>query len=124
MNFTKISKYSIFILLISNFFCISSRASTMPVIYTLDLRMTNDLASEMQYDIHHVAVCIQALVNREAPRVFILFSKQDAKLLAILHENGGLCENWSIKNVGDIFKLYDIFKDKIKGIVRACPSFR
>lgn len=93
------------------------QAANMPAMYVLDLRGIKTLTPEKQYDIQHAAVCIQALVNRDASRVFLVFSDKDLALLKILREKDGLCENWTVKPVANIFKLYDIFKENVKGVV-------
>ena len=89
-----------------------------PTIYHLDINdFGTNLTAEQQYDLRHVAICVQGLANRQAPRVFINFITEDELWLTRLQEPGGLCENWYLVNVSSVQELVTIFSDHINGVV-------
>lgn len=98
-------------------------ASALPEILVLDMRYTNNLSAAQRYDHRHVAVCLQGLANRDAPRVFLMFDNQDPTWLARLREPGGLCDGWSVRYLSDIYQLFDKSNicDRFKGVVAYSP---
>ncbi|MCE5197408.1 MAG: hypothetical protein ABFD54_00475 [Armatimonadota bacterium] len=93
-----------------------------PVIYHVDLRYTLTMASAAEcYDIRHTAVCVQGLVNRESPRVFLSFSNDDIAWLDRIREAGGLCEGWEVKAI-TYEQLFTIFRHYINGVVFYDPD--
>jgi hypothetical protein len=88
-----------------------------PTIYHWDLRYTSSFDYKLQYDTRHAAVCIQGIVNRDAPRLFLTFNDYDLIWLNRLTEPGGLCEGWNIFTINDITDCMAIFGHYIKGIV-------
>ncbi|RLA38099.1 MAG: hypothetical protein DRQ64_09205 [Gammaproteobacteria bacterium] len=86
---------------------IATRAigGTLPTIYHLDLQYTSGLPDDERYDERHVAVCLQGLANREAPRVFLGFHSTDNIWLTRLQESGGLCEGWTLQNLQSIEEI-------------------
>src|ERR1044071_2985300 len=65
-------------------------AASRPTIYTFDLRSTIGLPDATRWDIYHASVCLQGLVNRQAPRVFLLDSSSEDTWRNRLTEVGGL----------------------------------
>ncbi|HBG27678.1 MAG: hypothetical protein A2Y10_10250 [Planctomycetes bacterium GWF2_41_51] len=85
-----------------------------PTIYVLDLNYIHYMANGPRYDIAHVASCVQGLVNRDAPRVFIKIWNDPWYDRVV--ESGGLCEGWKTTDIG-LGALIDLFRDRINGVV-------
>jgi hypothetical protein len=99
-------------------FTTSLKNPAKPTIYHLDINdFGTNLTAEQQYDLRHVAICVQGLANRVAPRVFIPFIAEDQLWLTRLQEPGGLCEDWHLVNVNSVQELVTIFSDTINGVV-------
>ncbi|NLX13586.1 MAG: hypothetical protein GXY44_08035 [Phycisphaerales bacterium] len=93
-----------------------------PTIYVLDMRPSSKLSAESRYDLRHAGVCIQGIANRDAPRAFILFMKEDAWWLERLREPGGLCEGWPVVTLPDFDAWLAHFRDRIQGVVLYDPA--
>ncbi|MCE5200362.1 MAG: hypothetical protein ABFD54_13390 [Armatimonadota bacterium] len=92
-------------------------SAAKPVIYHVDLTYAMNLSMAEFYDIRHTAVCLQGIVNRESPRVFISFYPNvEDDWLDRLKETGGLCEGWEVRNI-TYQQLFTIFRHYIKGLV-------
>ncbi|MCE5315601.1 MAG: GxGYxYP domain-containing protein [Armatimonadota bacterium] len=87
-----------------------------PVIYYVDLRYTENLSKTECYDIRHTAVCLQGLVNRESPRVYISFYDNDVTWLDRIRETGGFCEGWEVRTI-TFQQLFKMFRHYINGLV-------
>ena len=93
------------------------------VIYSWDLRYASSLSPSEAYDIRHAAACIQGLVNRGAPRLFLNFQDgaptmaSDSLWLERLREPGGLCEGWGFYRITGIDECIQLFDDYIDGVV-------
>ena len=98
-------------------FTTSYYAVTRPSIYKFDVRFANSWLRDEQYDLHHTLVSIQGLVNREVPRVFLIFDAQDEIWLNRLVEPGGLCEGWNIHTISDTLDYINFFSEYIEGVV-------
>jgi|GEM_PF-753861 len=99
-----------------------TRASAnKPIIYVVDLRYTESLSKPECYDIRHSAVCVQGLVNRESPRVFLTLSDADAKWLDRIREPGGLCEGWEVRYL-TFQQLFTFFRHYIRGVIFYDPD--
>ncbi len=97
-------------------------AETLPTLYHLDLKYTSSLSAAERYDIRHVAVCLQGLANREAPRVFLGFHSTDDVWLTRLREPGGLCEGWSLYDVQSMEEYIAIFSRYATGVILYDPD--
>jgi len=94
----------------------------LPTIYHLNLQYTSGLPAAERYDERHVAVCLQGLANREAPRVFLSFHSTDNVWLTRLREPGGLCEGWTLQNLQSIEEYISIFAKYATGVVLYDPD--
>lgn len=92
-----------------------------PIIYHVDLRYTENLSKTDCYDIRHTAVCLQGLVNRESPRVFLSFCNADIKWLDRIRETGGLCDGWEVRTL-TFNQLFTIFRHYINGVILYDPN--
>lgn len=103
------------------FFLISSaavHAAQKPTIYHWDLRsLATNPDPDYRYDMRHMAVCVQGLVNREAPRLFLSFHDHDIEWLGRLREEGGLCEGWNLVTIRNITQFINLFKSYVNGVV-------
>ena len=93
-----------------------------PAIFALDLRYADSLSASQRYDIQHAAVCAQGIVNRDAPRVFLIFHAGDATWLDRLVEEGGLCEGWRVERLADVEDLVSHFRARLKGLILYDPD--
>lgn len=93
-----------------------------PAIHVLDLAPASALPPGQRYDLRHVAVCIQGLANRDAPRVFLKFHKWDGVWLDRLREPGGLCEGWPVKHVNGVEDLLAHFRKYVRGVILYDPD--
>ncbi|MFI4912143.1 MAG: hypothetical protein ACIAQZ_10805 [Sedimentisphaeraceae bacterium JB056] len=93
-------------------------AGTYPTIYHLDLSsVTSTMSYTQKYDAFHTAVCVQGLVNRDAPRIFLTCQSGDDLWLGRLVEPDGLCENWPVYEVSGLDELIELFEDEIDGVI-------
>lgn len=97
-------------------------AGILPTIYHLDLQYTSSLPAGERYDARHVAVCLQGLANREAPRVFLTFHSTDSVWLTRLQESGGLCEGWGLQTLQDMEEYIARFSKYAAGVVLYDPD--
>ncbi len=93
-----------------------------PTLYYLDLRGCSQAAIDSRYDIRHSAVCVQGVVNRESPKVFLDFTDKDYFWMNILTQPGGLCEGWRRHTFDDVYEMIEYFADEIKGVVLYDPD--
>ena len=99
-----------------------------PTIYHLNLTNLNGFTIEHQYDIKHVAACVQGLVNRDAPRVFLSFplevwgNNDDLFWLKRMREEGGLCYGWNVQEISSVELLVDKFVEYLDGVVLYDPD--
>ncbi|MEN6415637.1 MAG: GxGYxYP domain-containing protein, partial [Armatimonadota bacterium] len=87
-----------------------------PVIYYADLRYAENLSNAECYDIRHTAACLQGLVNRESPRLYILYYDIDVDWLDRIRETGGLCDGWEVRTL-TFEQLFVVFRHYINGLV-------
>ncbi|MFI4912147.1 MAG: GxGYxYP domain-containing protein [Sedimentisphaeraceae bacterium JB056] len=92
-------------------------AVNKPTIYKWDLRFAYSWSRELQYDTFHMAVGLQGLANREAPRVFLVFDDDDQLWLDRLVETGGLCEGWNVQTINNISEYIDRFSQYADGVI-------
>ncbi|MCE5339992.1 MAG: hypothetical protein LLF92_02525 [Planctomycetaceae bacterium] len=108
----------IYILLYLVIFSGFANAAQKPTIYHWDLRFLGPSTDfGKSYDTRHMAVCIQGLANREAPRIFLSFTDDDYIWLARLRESGGLCEGWNVVTVRNITQYINLFGKYVNGVV-------
>ncbi len=93
-----------------------------PTLYTFDLRTTSTLSNAKRWDIYHASVCLQGLVNREAPRVLLLDSDYEATWRSRLTEPGGLCEGWPMQSVATFADLLGLFRQYVRGVILYDPD--
>lgn len=91
-------------------------------VYHYDLRYSQGLSPEKRYDIRHAVVCLQGLVNRKGPRLYLSFHNQDRMWLERLFEPDGLCENRSIHEIETIDELFQLFGSEAEGIIAYDPD--
>ncbi len=91
-------------------------AATLPTIYKWDMRFVYGWPRNLQYDMMHMAVGLQGLANRQAPRVFLIFNDDDAAWLDRLVEPGGLCQGWSIQTINNIQDYVNRFSSYAQGV--------
>jgi hypothetical protein len=91
----------------------------LPTLYYYDVVYAANYDDEERYDERHVVHCIQGLVNRDAPRLFVRYfgGNGDSTWFSRLLEPGGLCENWKVEEISDIGELLDTFSSYYKGVV-------
>ncbi|MHB9035862.1 MAG: hypothetical protein ACYC64_04285 [Armatimonadota bacterium] len=100
----------------------SPARAMLPTLYYYDVTFASSLSPARRYDVYHSTVCLQGLVNRAAPRLFIKYWPNgngggDQEWLNRLGESGGLCEGWSVHTIQAKEELFDLFGSYVKGIV-------
>lgn len=99
-----------------------------PTIYHLNLTNLGGFTMEQQYDLQHVAACVQGLVNRDTPRVFLSFpirewfNNDDLFWLDRIRDDGGLCYGWKVREIANIEALLETFREYINGVVLYDPN--
>lgn len=93
-----------------------------PTIYYFDLRFTFGEDVHKQYDIRHMASCVQGIVNRKEPKVFLIYHNDDRLWLERLIEDGGLCEDWNIYKIQDVQEYLQLFGSYINGLILYDPD--
>lgn len=94
-----------------------------PVIRCFDVSAAaSGLSAARRYDIYHATACIEGLVNRETPRLFVRYhavagSPDDSLWLTRLIEPGGLCENWPVSQIQTLSALIDTYRSYINGVI-------
>ena len=97
-------------------------SGSVPTIYHLDLGYTSGLSENDRYDVRHVAVCLQGLANREAPRVFLtFFSDYETVWLDRLRESGGMSEGWDLQEL-TLDDYLTVFMKYADGVVLYDPD--
>ena len=92
----------------------------LPTIYIFNAAdLTGTL--EQIYDKKHAVYCLQGLVNRTTPRLFVLDDSRDMTWLDRLRENGGLCENWPVQYLS-YDQLWTVFSSCINGLIVYDPD--
>lgn len=92
-----------------------------PIIYHLNLRYTQTFPASMCWDIRLSSVCVQGLVNRQAPRLFISFTDDDVNWLARITEPGALCDGWKVREI-TYTQMLTLFRGYIKGMILFDPD--
>ncbi len=97
---------------------VSAQQKLLPTIYHWDLRFTETWPNRAQaYDLRHVAACLQGLANREASRLFLIYTDADLIWLDRLTEAGGLCQGWSKEQITGVTDLFNTFGQYADGLV-------
>jgi hypothetical protein len=108
----------VLVLLVFTIFSTIVDAAHKPTIYHWDLRdLSNSTDPGYRNDLKHMAVCIQGLANRQAPRVYLSFTNDDIVWLNRLRESGGLCEGWNLVTVRNITQYINLFGKYVNGVV-------
>jgi len=99
-------------------------SSTAPVLYYYDITYAGAYGKTARYDERHVVSCIQGLVNRNAPRLFVRYfgGTGDHGWLNRLLEPGGLCENWKVQEISNVESLISTFSAYISGVILYDPD--
>jgi hypothetical protein len=79
---------------------------------------------EQSYDYRHVVFCLQGLVNRNAPRMFVRFFEDEDDLIWLtrVREANGFCENWNVEKVETLEALFEKFGTYVTGVVLYEPE--
>ncbi|MCE5200264.1 MAG: hypothetical protein ABFD54_07200 [Armatimonadota bacterium] len=104
------------IVALSSIALVSTARADKPVIYHLDLRYTEGITAAQCFDIRLVSVCMQGLVNREAPRLFISFINDDTNWLRRITEPGALCDGWEVREI-TYAQMITMFRGYINGLI-------
>ncbi len=97
--------------------------ASKPTIYYFDVTYGSGLSVGSRVDQYHATACVQGIVNREAPRIFVKFwpfgeNGGDYNWLVRLRQSGGLCEGWPVQTIsGDVKNLITKFEDYINGVI-------
>jgi hypothetical protein len=92
-------------------------------LYTLDLSSVarvnaNDAnATAAAFDTLHLVACLQGLVNRDRPRLYINYMKPDAFWLDKMRAKGSYLEHAELTPLGSVEAAISEFAGKIKGVV-------
>ena len=99
-------------------------AYQLPTLYYFDAVYLYNLPHEERYDRRHVLFCIQGLVNRDAPRLFVRYNGGNGDLfwLSTLQQAGGFCENWPQTTITSLEELISTFRSDISGVVLYDPD--
>ncbi len=111
--------------LIITLICMASVSvyANKPTIYYFDVTYASNLTVGDRVDHYHATACVQGIVNRDAPQIFIKFwpfgeNGGDYNWLMRLRESGAICENWPVQNVsGGVKGLITEFEDYINGVI-------
>ncbi|MEN6415236.1 MAG: hypothetical protein ABFD49_01695, partial [Armatimonadota bacterium] len=117
---TRISRLFAAIVALSSITLVSAQADK-PIIYHVDLRSTEGLTTAQCFDMRLVSVCVQGLVNREAPRLFISFINDDANWLDRITESGALCDGWEVREI-TYEQMISLFRGYINGLILFDPD--
>ncbi|WP_146684770.1 GxGYxYP domain-containing protein [Limihaloglobus sulfuriphilus] len=112
-----IKRYILTAILLSMVLTAAASAVTYPTIYKWDLRLTYSWTRNLQYDTHHMAVGLQGLANREAPRVFLIFDDNDEIWFNRITEEGGVCHGWNVVNINNIQHYIELLSPYADGVV-------
>ena len=106
----------LFLIILVN--CLNSigSAAVRPTIYVFDMEGVSSAPLEVLHDMKHAVYCLQGLVNRTAPRLFVLDDYRDVVWLTRLRETDGLCEGWPVKYL-QYSELWSTFEPYINGLV-------
>lgn len=103
--------------------CLFSQAveADKPIIYHVDLRYTEGLAASRCWDMRLASVCLQGLVNRDAPRLFLSFTNTDRNWLDRITEPGALCDGWQVREI-TWAQMFSMFRGYINGLIMFDPD--
>lgn len=94
----------------------ASARADKPIIYHVDLRYTAEATAAKCFDTRQVAVCVQGLVNREAPRLYLSFTDNDVNWLARITETGALCDGWEVRKLS-FYQMLTFFRGYVNGLI-------
>lgn len=110
------------------FYVYNSAQLSGDMLYTLDLKhlrrvnVENPPEAAAAFDTLHLAACLQGIVNRERPQLYIDYTDADAFWLEKMRAKGAYLERVDLKPLGSIEAAISAFAKQIKGVVVWDPN--